>query len=364
MTQSRRTLDTLLKQGQLPLTKAQTAARALEIYPHPRTWLAFFDKVALIIGSVALVLSLVFFVAYNWLYLGKLGKFALVEGALVVSIAAYVYLVWQRRLLLVQQLLLLIASVITGSLLALLGQVYQTGADTWQLFAVWALLMTPWVLIGRFPALWLLWLGLIHAAIALYIDVAAFAILDYEYTFILRVAIFAVVYFIAFTLWLFFLEPRSIFSPNLSSKFSLSSSLTLHWSSYLLGLLSAYFACRLAVIHVMHDADIALSMLGILAWVGWCGVMWWLFYRRRIDVFMLTVLCGALIGVVIVWVAYFLLESWGAFGFLVLGLLLIGSSSMAVTWLRGVARADNTSSNTAGAATARGVLTEQGDSDE
>src|SRR5699024_11365250 len=68
--------------------------------------------------------------------------------ALPISIALYVALSFRRQFQLIRQLLLLIASIITGSLLALFGQVYQTGADTWQLFFAWAILITPWE-IGR-----------------------------------------------------------------------------------------------------------------------------------------------------------------------------------------------------------------------
>lgn len=72
MTQSRRTIEQLLSQGTLPIEKADTAALFLDVYPSKRTWLQFFDKALLIIGAVALVLSLVLFIAYNWLYMGKL----------------------------------------------------------------------------------------------------------------------------------------------------------------------------------------------------------------------------------------------------------------------------------------------------
>ena len=164
MSQPRRTIEHLLKQGILPLTHANDAAIHLQVYPSKRSWLVFFDKAMLIIGAIALVLSLVFFIAYNWINMDKMGKFALVEGALVVIIALYVALSFRQKFQLVRQLLLLIASVITGSLLALFGQVYQTGADTWQLFFGWAVLIVPWVIIARFPALWLLWLELINTA--------------------------------------------------------------------------------------------------------------------------------------------------------------------------------------------------------
>jgi uncharacterized membrane protein len=62
-------------------------------------------------------------------------------------------------------------SLLCGALLALFGQVYQTGADTWQLFAVWALCILPWVAISRLDALWLFWVGLIDVSIMLYMTV-------------------------------------------------------------------------------------------------------------------------------------------------------------------------------------------------
>ncbi|WP_250163432.1 DUF2157 domain-containing protein [Psychrobacter sp. WY6] len=118
-----------------------------------------------------------------------MGKFALVEGALFVTIALYVALSFRRRFQLIRQLLLLIASVITGSLLALFGQVYQTGADTWQLFFGWAVLIVPWVIIARFPALWLLWLELINTGLILYFGVMDFAFINYFYEGVLQVGV-------------------------------------------------------------------------------------------------------------------------------------------------------------------------------
>ncbi|MCB2043517.1 MAG: hypothetical protein KDH48_23570, partial [Rhodoferax sp.] len=53
----------------------------------------------------------------------------------------------------------------------LFGQTYQTGADTWQLFATWAALMAPWVLIARFAGLWMLWMAVANVAITLWFQV-------------------------------------------------------------------------------------------------------------------------------------------------------------------------------------------------
>ena len=329
----------------------------------------FFDKALLIIGAVALVLSLVFFIAYNWQNIGKMGKFALVEGALVITIALYVALSFRQlrqRFQLIRQLLLLIASIITGSLLALFGQVYQTGADTWQLFFGWALLITPWVMIARFSALWLLWLGLINACLLLYLDVANLQFINHRLQNVSQVAILALFNFIAFYSWLISYDNKKPFSaskffnrinPKKSTadittndlKHPLNNSKTnssqtkssLHWSTYVVGLLSTFFMTYLAIITVFDNGDIWATLIAIIVWLGWCGFMFWHFYQRRPDLLMLTYLSFSIITVVMFWVGKWLLDSFDAGGFLILALLLIAMSSSAVMWLRKVARIKN-----------------------
>lgn len=333
MTQSRRTIEHLLTQGSLPLDHADTAATHLEIFPTKRSWLVFFDKALLIIGVVALVLSLVFFIAYNWLHMGKMGKFALVEGALVITIALYVLLSFRRRFTFIRQLLLLIASVITGSLLALFGQVYQTGADTWQLFFNWALLITPWVLIARLPTLWLLWLGLINATVLQYIDAAFF--FDSDYPYVIRIGTLAVINTVMLGLWLESLQG--------ATGRRLPDSSGLHWSTYIVGVLSTYFITHFAIIYVIGNINALTAILTLLSWVGWCALMYWRFYLRQIDVLMLTFLCFSITAVVMFWAGKFLLDDFNTGSFLILALLLIGMSSMAVIWLRKVANLEHPS---------------------
>ena len=366
MSHARRTIDQLLQQGILPLKNAEAAATHLEVYPSKRTWLDFFNKALLIIGAVALVLSLVFFIAYNWQNLGKIGKFALVEGALAITIALYVSLSFRRQFQLIRQLLLLIASIITGSLLALFGQIYQTGADTWQLFFAWAILITPWVVIARFPALWLLWLGLINACLLLYLDVANLQLINHRLQNVSQVAILALFNFIAFYSWLISCDnkkpsPASIFFNRINPKKStadittndvkhtlnnskINSSPTkssLHWSTYVVGLLSTFFMTYLAIVTVFDSGNICATLIAIIVWLGWCGFMFWHFYQRRIDLLMLTYLSFSIITVVMFWVGKWLLDGFDAGGFLILALLLIGMSSSAVMWLRKVAYIKN-----------------------
>ena len=368
MSQARRTIEQLLYQGLLPLKNTEAAATHLEVYPSKRTWLMFFDKALLIIGTVALVLSLVFFIAYNWQNIGKMGKFALVEGALVITIALYVALSFRKlrqRFQLIRQLLLLIASIITGSLLALFGQVYQTGADTWQLFFGWALLITPWVMIARFPTLWLLWLGLINACLLLYLDVANLQFINHRLQNVSQVAILALFNFIAFYSWLISCDNKK---PSIASKFfnrinpkkstaditdndkhplnnsktnSSQTKSSLHWSTYVVGLLSTFFMTYLAIVTVFDSGNIWATLIAIKVWLGWSGFMYWQFYQRRIDLLMLTYLSFSIFTVVMFWVGKWLLDGFDAGGFLILALLLIGMSSSAVMWLRKIARIKN-----------------------
>ena len=355
MSHARRTIEQLLQQDILPLKNAEAAATHLEVYPNKRTWLDFFDKTLLMIGAVALVLSLVFFIAYNWQNMGKIGKFALVEGALVITIALYIALSFRQlrqRFQLIRQLLLLIASIITGSLLALFGQVYQTGADTWQLFFGWALLITPWVVIARFPALWLLWLGLINACLVLYLDVANLQFINYSLQNISQVAILALFNFIAFYSWLIGLDNKASFSTlhlfhciNVKkSSAQINSSPTkssLHWSTYVVGLLSTFFMTYLAIVMVFDSGNIWATLIATIVWLGWCGFIFWQFYQRRIDLLMLTYLSFSIITVVMFWVGKWLLDDFEAGGFLLLALLLIGMSSSAVMGLRKISRIKN-----------------------
>ena len=67
------TLDALIDNDILPISKADDASLALGIYPDQRAWLAFFDKALLITSMVAIGLALVFFIAYNWFHMGKMG---------------------------------------------------------------------------------------------------------------------------------------------------------------------------------------------------------------------------------------------------------------------------------------------------
>jgi uncharacterized membrane protein len=93
-------------------------------------------------------LGLIFWIAANWDTLGRSGRFALLQGCVVVMCAGAL---WRPALRAPLGLLALLA---IGGLFALFGQTYQTGADPWQLFALWAALALPLCLGARSDVLW------------------------------------------------------------------------------------------------------------------------------------------------------------------------------------------------------------------
>lgn len=165
---NRSDLIELLNCGAISPDDAQRAATAARVYPTPLAWRQFLNRGFLLLGGVALAFGLMFFIAYNWLEFNRFAKFALIEGFIVAATLSYLVAERTKRPLLVRQTCLTVASLGLGALLALYGQVYQTGADTWQLFFNWAMLMLPWLLLSRFSWLWLIWCGLLNITLMLW----------------------------------------------------------------------------------------------------------------------------------------------------------------------------------------------------
>ena len=107
-------------------------------------------------------LGLIFWVAANWEILGRFGRFAVLESAIVaMGLGALLHTGARPALALV----ILLAS---GGLFAYFGQTYQTGADPWQLFALWAALSLPLCLGVRSELLWSPWALVAMTAISLW----------------------------------------------------------------------------------------------------------------------------------------------------------------------------------------------------
>lgn len=128
-------------------------------------WQQWAMRALLVLGGTHALAGIVFFFAYNWDDLSPFAKFGILQAGIVVSFIVALFLRLEKT---GGQAMLIAASVMTGVLFAVIGQVYQTGADAWQLFVAWTVLIAPWVFISRSSAHWFLWIVLFITAASLY----------------------------------------------------------------------------------------------------------------------------------------------------------------------------------------------------
>jgi len=131
------------------------------------SWGMWAFRVLLAIGVTLVLTGIVTFFAFNWDAIPPLAKLGGIQFGMLALVAVVFRLGLNHP---ASGWLFLCASVLIGVFFAVFGQIYQTGADAWQLFQAWALLMLPWVLIARFANLWVLWLAICHVFILLYWD--------------------------------------------------------------------------------------------------------------------------------------------------------------------------------------------------
>lgn len=101
-------------------------------------------------------------VAANWGELPRVARFGLLQALLAASLLG----AWSRQAW--RGAFALLALLTLGGLLALFGQTYPTGADAWQLFALWAALALPLCLGARSELVWTPWVLVMVTAIGLW----------------------------------------------------------------------------------------------------------------------------------------------------------------------------------------------------
>jgi uncharacterized membrane protein len=298
--------------GRIAPGREEEALRAAGLLPSLAQWRAFLGRLSLWLGTVAMAAAVIFFFAFNWDDLGRFAKFGLVEAAILAGLLACWRVDFDGA---PGKAILLLLSLLTGALLALAGQVYQTGADTYELFAYWAALILPWVLVSRFSPLWLLWLGLLDVAAYLY---------------------FELYWQSEAQLWtLFLLNGLALAAWEAGHRAGLAW-LRDEWPPRLVAVASGTTATALAIWAIVEGGgrSPALAALAYLAWVA--AIYFW--YRRvRPDLFMLA---GGVLSLIVVVVAFLSENMLGndAGGFLFIGLVVIGMSAAGAVWLKSAAR--------------------------
>ncbi|HEX8669139.1 MAG TPA: DUF2157 domain-containing protein [Allosphingosinicella sp.] len=284
---------------------------AAGMIPTGAEWRTFLGQLALWLGTLALAAAVIFFFAFNWDDLGRFAKLGIVESAIVAGLLVF----WPLDLDgMAGKALLLLLSLLVGALLALTGQIYQTGSDAFELFAYWAVLILPWVLVARFSPLWLLWLALLNMAAYLYWQLSW----DAE----------------ALIWTLFGLNTLALALWETAHRRRLSW-LRDTWPPRLVALASGTMATAL-IISAITVSDV-LAPLAVAAYAAWLGALYYWYRHVRPDLFMLA---GGVLSATVA-VATFL--SWqildlGSGGLLVIGLVVIAMSGGGAVWLQRIAR--------------------------
>lgn len=180
MTNLRKQVWEWYQQGLIANDKVGNALSVADSLQQPVDWQRHIGQVLLWLGTLCFAVGVIFFFAFNWQALSKFGKFALLQSLIVISSFAYAWLRWQTRLSNPTSFgankanaALSAVAVLLGALLALVGQTYQTGADPWQLFAIWAVFIIPLAYLSGFQWLWVMFVGLLNLALLLYFQLSS-----------------------------------------------------------------------------------------------------------------------------------------------------------------------------------------------
>jgi uncharacterized membrane protein len=270
-------------------------------------------------GAVALAAAVVFFMAHNWNNLGRFAKFGLVELLLAAAVLAYWRLGPDRA---AGKSSLLVASILLGALLALFGQTYQTGADTWELFANWAALMAPWLLVGRFAGLWMLWIAITNVAVVFYFQVFP--------------GLFGIVFSTERQLWtLFAFNTAALAGWELAAR--RFAWLDERWAPRLLAIASGT-AITMLMLHAIFAWREA-SPVALIAYPVWLACVYVAYRLPMRDLLVLAGGCLSIIVVVTAFLARNLIEGWGGSGaYLFIALVVIAMAGGLGWWLKETAR--------------------------
>ena len=297
----------------------EQALRLIGHLPGRREWLRFLEVVLLTLGALFLLAGVIFFFAYNWADLHRFAKLGLIQAAIVAA-AAIAHFVGLDKL--AGKVALTSAAVLFGPLLAVFGQIYQTGADAYTLFVAWSILAVGLVLIGRFVPLWLLFQALLTVTIALYLEQVwgARALPIWQILFVVN-ALFLIGWEAAIGRGISWVQGR--------------------WAAQLSAAAAFVTVTVAAVSFIFESENWALmapfSTVAPVLYVLFLGAVLSVYRRKIPDLFVLTMSMLSLIVVVSSVVAR-LLDFDEILMFLLMGIVVIVQAALAVTWLRRVSQ--------------------------
>jgi uncharacterized membrane protein len=302
----------------------RSAAMALDVSgarPDAAAWRGFLVQLLNGAGIAGLGAGAIFFVAANWQDYGVLGRFALLQVALLAAVGLAL---WRPPPSSLGHAALTMSVLLTGALLALFGQTYQTGADIFELFFIWAALAFPFALASASAATWMAWWVVLNIAMGLYCGL--------ENTSFLRM-VFASRLGIERPLLILFAGLVNLGGAVLFDHLGRARWLVRALATF------GFAFCTVACLMALFGADFGIARtsaqdaLVILAFAVACAGIAWATLRRRNDVYPMALVFGAWIvistalliksssfrdmGIVLV-VAAWLIVTSGAAGFVLM----------------------------------------------
>ena len=123
-------------------------------------------KFFLLFSVVFLIAGVTSFTAYNWASMSNIEKLAVPSVLIVVGLVAYLFL--EKEIY--KNLAIFFSSFMIGTLFAVYGQVYQTGADVWILFRNWAIFLIIPIVATGYYSLMILFSIVVATSTSFYLD--------------------------------------------------------------------------------------------------------------------------------------------------------------------------------------------------
>lgn len=138
----------------------------MELDKKGSSWYRLVDLFLVGMGSALFLAGLLFLVAFNWQELHRFGKLGLTLFFFLVS---QVFWYQFRNHTVLQEIGLLFSFFVTGILLLVFGQIYQTGADAYDLFFGWSAFSFLYILGSRIGIVVISWSILLSITMGLYL---------------------------------------------------------------------------------------------------------------------------------------------------------------------------------------------------
>lgn len=305
--------------GRLQPRDAVHALQIAGIVPDPAGWRRFAGMVLLWAGVLLTASGVIFFFAYNWNALSRMTRFGVAE---TIFAAAMLTAAWVGPSRAGGRAALLLASLLTGALLALFGQTYQTGADSYVLFTTWCVALLPWAVAARFAPLWLLCWALANTAIVTHFQATQWGLFDFSRGYASVSYLLLALNVASLAVWEAGAESGVIWLNR--------------WGARIIGTAAAGIATFLGVTAIVEPEQV--SAAAFFVYVILLAALFVYYRLLRLDIFMLS---GGLLSAIFVSVTllFRITESRGdSSNLLLIGFVILGMSAAGGAWIRNISR--------------------------